>query len=64
MNSRESSNINDSMSYVLSEWEVRGLSVRIRVKAAAASSNAQETLDVSLLSTSGSARCLPSFVAN
>lgn len=41
-------------SYVLSEWVALGLSVRMRVKAAAASSNAQDTLDVNLRNTSGS----------
>lgn len=39
-------------------------SLLILVRAAAASSRAQETLDVSLLSTSGSASCLPSPVAS
>lgn len=44
-------------------WDAaaRGLSARIRVKAAAASSKAQETLDVRRRNTSGSPRCLPSF---
>lgn len=44
-------------------WDAaaRGLSARIRVKAAAASSKAQETLDVRRRNTSGSPKCLPSF---
>lgn len=40
--------------------DVRGVSVLIRVSAAAASSRAQETLDVKRRNTSGSARCFPS----
>lgn len=40
--------------------EERGLSVRIRVSAAAASSRAQDTLDVKRRNTSGSAKCFPS----
>lgn len=40
------------------------LSALIRVSAAAASSNAQLTDDVNLLSTSGSAKALPSAVDN
>lgn len=44
-------------------WDAaaRGLSARIRVRAAAASSRAQETLEVRRRNTSGSPRCLPSF---
>ena len=46
--------------YLCSVFVLGGFSERILVKAAAASSSAQETLEVSRRSTSGSAKCLPS----
>ena len=53
----------DHTAYLVSVCE-RGFSFLMRVRAAAASSNAQDTLEVNRRRTSGSARCFPLPVDN